>query len=519
MDIRERIREYEEQRARFELGGGPKAIEKVHAGGRLTARERIEKLIDPGSFREFNLWAKPALTGTRLDERESPGDAAVTGFGKIEGHPICIYAHDFTVLGGTQAPVQNWKVCKAIDTAVKLGIPYVGIVDSGGVRVDDAFGPAQSGRGVSKDADVWYSPPMALGAVPSISLVVGASFAGTAYSPMMADFFIMCDQPYCFMALSSPSLLKTVTSLDVTYSEIGGARIHAEISGSCDYFSKDEEDAIAATRELLTLLPANCREKPPFKDTGDDPSRKDDSLADIIPNDLKQPYDMHEIILRLVDNSHFLELKKGYAQNIITGYARLGGYSVGIIANNPAFLDGAMDLKSAEKEARFIRTCDCFNVPLIFLVDTPGFVADPQQEKMGLMRHAAMVMYAICEATVPKITVYLRRCYKEGYFAMGTRLMGNDLLFAWPNAQIQLVDFREAVETICHQPIEEMTPEELEQFSKKYFDSPYHPGALLMIDDIINPKDTRALLVDALGTTANKELVRPEKKKHGNIPL
>lgn len=519
MDKRKEVQEYEERKARFELGGGSKAIEKVHAGGRFTARERIEKLIDPGSFREFNLWAKPALTGTRLDERESPGDAVVTGFGKIEDRPICIYAHDFTVLGGTQAPVQNWKVCKVMDTAVRLGIPYVGIVDSGGVRVDDAFGPAQSGRGVSRNADVWYSPPMALGAVPSVSLVIGASFAGTAYSPMMADAFIMCDRPYCFMALSSPSLLKTVTFADVTYPEIGGARIHAEISGSCDYFGKDEEDAITATREYLTYFPSNCREKPPFKETGDDPNRRDDSLIDIIPADTKQVYDMHEIILRLVDNAHILELKKEYARNIITCLARLGGHSVGIVANNPAFLNGAMDLNSAEKQARFIRTCDCFNIPLTFLVDTPGFVADPEQERRGLVRHAAMVMYAICEATVPKITVYLRRCYKEGYLAMGTRLMGNDMLFAWPTAQIQLVDFKEAVESIHHRPMKEVSPEELEIFSKKYFDSPYHPGALLMLDDIINPKDTRSMLVDALKITANKEVVRPEKKKHGNIPL
>ena len=519
MNIREKIQEYEEHRAKFELGGGLKAIEKVHAGGRLTARERIEKLIDPGSFREFNLWAKPALTGTPLDARESPGDAAVTCFGEIEGRPICIYAHDFTVLGGTQAPVQNWKICKAMDTAVRLGIPYVGIVDSGGVRVDDAFGSAQSGRGVSRNADVWYSPPMALGAVPSISLVVGASFAGTAYSPMMADFFIMCDQPYCFMALSSPSLLKTVTFVDVTYPEIGGARIHAETSGSCDYLGKDEEDAIATTRELLTYLPANCREKPPFKDTGDDPNRKDDTLADIIPSNLEQTYDMHEVILRLADNARFIELKKEYAPNIITGFTHLGGHLVGIVANNPASINGAMDLKSAEKEARFIRTCDCYNVPIIFLVDTPGFVSDPNQEKAGLMRHAAMVVYAICEATVPKVTVYLRRCYKEGYFTMGTRLMGNDLLFAWPNAQIQLVDFKEAVETIYHQPTEEVAPEELEQFSNKYFNSPYHAGALLMIDDIINPRETRPILINALELTAKKEVVRPEKKKHGNIPL
>ncbi len=517
MTTREKIQEWQQRKQHYELGGGAKAIEKLHAQGKLTARERIERFVDPGTFRELNLWAKPTRTGYDIDAREAPGDAAVMGTGKVDGRPVCLYAHDFTVLGGTQSSVQNWKVCKAFLTASKLRIPYVGIVDSGGVRVYDAFG-VPAGRGVSNNADTWYNPAIVNGIVPSISVVLGASFAGTAYSPMLADVFFMLNKPFCYMSLSSPELLKTVTFVDVTREEIGGAKLHAEVTGSCDFLGETEEETLAKARELLSFLPSNYAEKPPILDTGDDPRRKDDALLDIIPNNPQDPFDMYEVIVRLVDKGHFLELKKDYAKNIITGFARLGGRSVGVVANNPQVLDGALDLKASEKEARFIRYCDAFNVPLVFLVDTPGFVADPEQEKQGLARHAAMAMYAICEATVPKITVYLRRCYKEGYFAMGTRLMGNDFMYAWPTAQIQLVDFKEAAEAVYRRPMEKVDSAQLAEFNKRFFDSPYNASGLLMLDDIINPRETRPILVDALETAARKEEVRPWRK-HGNMPF
>lgn len=507
----------EELRKTYELGGGPQSIEKIHTAGKLTARERIKCLVDVGTFREFNLWAQPTRTGFDIDQRLNPGDAVVTGFAKINGRPVCVYAHDFTVLGGTQSYVQNWKVCKTINTAVRFGIPYIGIIDSGGVRIQDAFGKP-NGRGVSRNCDVWYAPARASGVVPSVSLTLGASYAGTAYSPFLADVFFMVKKPYCYMSLSSPELLKSVTFKDVTREEIGAPQLHAEVTGSCDYLGETEEEVLQKGRELLSFLPSNCKERPPYIETGDKKDRIESDLLDIIPVETEKPYDVREVILRIVDNGHFLELKREYARNITVGFARLGGHSVGIIANNPLFLDGACDLMSSEKEARFIRYCDAFNVPLIFLVDTPGFVADIHQENQGLARHAAMVMYAICESTVPKITVYLRRCYKEGYLAMGTRLMGVDVVLAWSIAQIQPIDFKKAVRGVYQRPVEDIESGELEELRKKYFDSPRRQGTLLMVDDIIDPKNTRPILIDSLVIAAKKEERRP-LRKHGNMPL
>jgi propionyl-CoA carboxylase beta chain len=517
INARQKTEELENLRKIYELGGGQKAIDMVHAKGKLTARERIEKFVDPGSFREFNLWAHPTKTGFKTDEKNAYGDAVVTGFGRVDGRPVCLYAHDFTVMGGTQASVQYWKSCKTMDTAVRLGIPYIGIVDSGGVRIQDAFG-INAGPGVSRNADVWYSPSVASGIVPSISLTLGASYAGTAYSPFLADVFFMVNRPYCYMSLASPELLKSVTFQDVTRDEIGSAQLHAEVTGSCDYLGDTEEEVLKKGRELLSFLPPNCREKPPIVETGDDPERSDDTLLDVVPNDPAEPYDMHEVINRLVDNGNFLELKSEYAKNIIVGFGRLGGKSVGIVANNPLVMDGALDLRATEKEARFIRYCDAFNVPLAFLVDTPGFVANPDQEREGLARHAAMASYAMCEATVPKIVLYIGRCFNNGQMVMGTRLMGVDAVLAWPTADIRYTDFDESVEAIYGKSKEEIDRADIEQFSKKYFDSPKYPAALLMVDDIINPKDTRPVLSDLFDMAEKKSVTIPDKK-HGNMPL
>ncbi len=517
VNARQKTEKLENLRKTYELGGGQKAIDKVHEKGKLTARERIEKFVDAGSFREFNLWGQPTRTGFDTDLRDNPGDAVVTGYARVDGRSVCVYAHDFTILGGTQASVQYWKTCKVMDTAVRLGVPYIGLVDSGGVRIQDAFG-VNAGPGVSRNADVWYSPSVASGIVPSISLTLGASYAGTAYSPFLADVFFMVDRPYCYMSLSSPELLKSVTFQDVTRDEIGAPQLHAEVTGSCDYLGETEEDVLQKGRELLSYLPSNCREKPPMLDMGDDPLRTDEGLIDLISRDDANTYDMHEIIERIVDKGKFLELKREYAKNIIVGFARLGGRSVGIVANNPMVMSGSLDLRATEKEARFIRYCDAFNVPLAFLVDTPGFVADPNQEREGLARHTAMASYAICEATVPKIVLYIGRCFNNGQMAMGTRLMGVDAVLAWPTADIRYTDFDESVEAIYGRSKDKIDPEDLEEFSRKYFDSPKYPASLLMVDDIINPKDTRPILIDFLEIAEKKDIVAPEKK-HGNMPL
>ena len=514
---RQKTEELEKLRKKYELGGGHKAIDKLHARGKLTARERIDLLVDPGSFKEFNLWAQPTRTGFDIDLKDNPGDAMVTGYGRVDGRPVCIYAHDFTVLGGTQASVQYWKTCKVMNTAVRLGIPYVGLVDSGGVRVQDAFG-INAGSGVSRDADLWYASAVTSGIVPSISLVLGASYAGTAYSPFLADVFFMVDNPNCHMSLASPELLKSVTSQEVTRDEIGAARLHAEVTGSCDYLGESEEAVVLRARELLSYLPSNCREQPPMLDTGDDPRRTDEGLIDLVSYAGNTPCDMHEIIMRIVDGGKFLELKSEYAGNMIVGLARLGGRSTGIVANNPAVLDGALDYRSSEKEARFIRYCDAFNIPLVFLVDTPGFVSEQEQDHEGLARHAAMASYAVCEATVPKIVLHVGRCFNNGQVAMGTRLMGADAVLAWPTADIRFADFDESLEAIYGKGRRDIDPADVEQFSRKYFDSPKCPASLLQVDDIINPKNTRPVLIDTLGIMEKKAVRRPQRK-HGNLPL
>ncbi len=488
--MRERVAELSRQRERMELSGGIKAIEKQHERGKLTARERVAKLLDPGSFTELNLWAKPTPTGfAEVDSREVIGDGVITGYGEINGRMVYIYAHDFVAgLGATQAAVQNWKVCRIMDAAVKMGVPYIGIVDSAGVRLHDAFGIA-AGRGVSFGTDVWYAPAVASGVVPSITLLLGASYAGTAYSPMLADLFFMV-RGESFMSLASPELLKEVTFHDVTHEEIGAAAMHAEISGSCDYLAESDEKCLEKCRELLGFLPSNCREKPPTVDNSDSPERRDEELLDIIPLIPGEAYDMHQVIWHIVDNHHFIELKKEYAPNIITALARLGGRPVGIVANNPANLSGVIDIAAAEKEARFIRFCDAYNVPLTFLVDTPGYLATLEEERRGLLRHVAMATFAICEATVPKITLYIGRCSHEAALAMSTREMGNEAAFAWPTAQLDLT------ETVYHAA-----------------------STCLSIDDVIDPRDSRPVLVKALKIAEGKTESERPAKKQGNIPL
>jgi propionyl-CoA carboxylase beta chain len=328
----------------------------------------------------------------------------------------------------------------------------------------------------------------------------------------------MVRKPYCHMSLASPELIKTVTFKDVTRDEIGAPQLHAEVTGSCDYLGETEEEVLQKARELLSFLPSNCREKPPILETGDDPRRLDNTLSEVIQSDSKDPYDMHEVIKRVVDNGHFLEIKQEYAKNIVVGFGRIAGRSVGIVANNPLFFSGALDLQAAEKEARFIRYCDAFNIPLVFFADTPGFAGSAGGEHLGLLRHAAMASYAICESSVPKISLYIGKCYNNGHFLMGTRLMGVDVVLGWPTADIQMADLKESLEECYGKEMEGIEPADIAEFSKKYFDSPRHPGALLFFDDIINPRDTRPILADFLEITEKKSVVSP-KKKHGNMPL
>jgi acetyl-CoA carboxylase carboxyltransferase component len=487
----------------------------------------VERFFDPGAFHELELWAQPIKTGYEIDEKFAPADAAVIGYGEVDGRTVMVYAHDYTVHVGSQSAIQHAKVTKVMDTSAKMGVPYVGIVDCAGIRQQDSLGvgpkAAIDGMGTQGTGCFMYSPSWVSGVVPQISIMLGPQFAGSSYSPILSDFLIMRRGADAHMALISPGVIKEVTGAEVTYEEIGGAKVHSEVSGTCDLVVDSDEEGLEKGKKLLSFLPSNWREKPPVVDTGDDPERRDEELLDLVPLDLSQEYDMYQLISRIVDNGDFFEIKPVYAKNAIIGFARLGGQSVGIVANNPMVMRGAIDVNSSDKMARFIRTCDAFNVPLIFLADTVGYLPSAEQERIGLERHAAKVMHAICEATVPKVTIYLRNSSGWGDLAMGTGQMGVDLVLAWPNAQVGRMDPEAAVNVIYAKEIDAATnPEEVRQRRIKEFveryNNVYYAGARVLIQDIIDPRDTRPMLIKALGWFADKKEDRPWKK-HGNIPL
>jgi acetyl-CoA carboxylase carboxyltransferase component len=508
-DMRKKLQELEERRKRLQPGGDEAAIEKQHGRGKLTAWERMGKFID---------------------DRELPRDAVIVGHGEVNGRNVYAYSHDFTVLAGTQSTIQNSKVARAMEKAMEEGIPLVGIVDSGAIRIHDLFGRAGfkvpvRGSPVGGGGGFMYYPPLMSGVVPHISLMLGPCYAGSAYSPIMADFVIM-RRNIAFMSVASPPILKAVTFVDVTEEEIGGALLHSEVTGSNDILVDSDEEAIDNCRELLSFLPSNWREKPPIVDTGDNPERTDERLLDIVPTDVSKAYDMHEVISSIVDKGYLFELQALYAPNMIIGFARLAGQTVGIVANNPAVEDGCVDVNSSDKEARFIRFCDCFNIPLIFLVDTPGFLPSLEQEQSrdGLERNAAKPVFAICESTVPKITVYIRRCYGAGRLVMGTERMGCDAVYAWPTADVRIEGFERAADALYESEVEAAkNPEELrrefmENIHDKYA-TPYHLGGIQGADDIIDPRETRPILVDTLHRLSKKlEPTRPWRK-HSLIPL
>ena len=535
-DMKEKIKQLEKERKRLQPGGDKAAVEKQHSRGKLTAWERIEKLYDPGTFHEIGIWTQPMKTGFDIDERELPRDAVIVGYGEVNGRMVYSYAHDFTVLAGTQSTIQNSKVARSMEQAMEEGIPLVGMVDSGAIRIHDLFGRSGfkvpvRGSPVGGGGGFMYYPPLMSGVVPHISLMLGPCYAGSAYSPIMADFVIM-RRNIAFMSVASPPILKAVTFVDVTEEEIGGALLHSEVTGSNDILVDSDEEAIENCKELLSFLPSNWQEKPPVVDTGDDPKRTDDRLLAIVPTDASQPYNMHEVIASIVDNGHFFELQALYAPNMLIGFARLAGKTVGIVANNPAALDGCVDLFSADKQARFIRFCDCYNIPLVFLVDTPGFMPnfDQEQHRDGLERNAAKPVFAICESTVPKITVYVRRCYGAGRLIMGTERMGCDAIYAWPTADIRVERYERAADALYKADIEtakevDKLRQELMQSIHDTYATPYHLGGIQGTDDIIDPRETRPVLINTLNRLAYKAepncRLGPAQpwRKHSLIPL
>ncbi|MDY6879693.1 MAG: acyl-CoA carboxylase subunit beta [Desulfatiglans sp.] len=522
--IEDLLRKREDQKK----GGGEKAVANQRGKDKLLARERVELLFDEGTFCELDLWAEPLRTGfDDVDEKHLPGDASVIGYGKVNGRPVMVYAHDFTQMTGTQSAVQHSKITKAMDMAVKMNIPYVGIVDSAGIRLQDMMGepltrPPVRGHGLGECGNFMFSPPNASGVIPQIALMLGPQFAGSSYSPIMKDFLIMRKSPNVFMSLISPPVIKEVVGEEVTYDEIGSALVHAEITGTTDLVVDTDEEGIETVKELLSFLPSNWKERPPVIETDDPPDRKDQELLDISLKE-SEDRDMHDIIQRIVDNGKFFETKPLFAKNMIVGFARFNGQTAGIVANNPKEKQGKIDIDVSDKAARFIRFCDCFNIPLVFLVDSIGFVSSKEEEKAGLERHAAKLPYAICESTVPKITIYTGECSGGAEYMMGTESMGVDLVLAWPTATIGQIDPERAVDINYEKELREAeNPEKFREEKIRAFKEEictvYHAGARQLVNDIVDPRSTRPMIIQALDCFKNKEETLPAKK-HGNIPL
>lgn len=524
-----KIREIEERKQRLLQMGGPKAIEKQHKAGKLTARERIDKLVDQGTFQEINLWISAIKTGFDIDEKELPGDAIVTGFAKINGRPVYVISEDLTVLGGTFGIGFHHKIASIMKMAVDNGIPYVQLIDSAGERLQDIFG-RPGGRSLLGGGrmnsggmgSLYQMPGLASGVVPQITLMVGPSYAGSAYSPTMADFYLM-RKGTAFMSVASPQLLKVVTSRDVTQEEIGGSVLHSTVTGTADMLLDTDEEVITRCRELFTYIPLNHRENPPYIDMHDNPDRREERLLDIVSEDLSKPYDMHDIIRCIVDQGMFFELQEGYAKSLIIGFARLDGQTIGIVANNPAENQGILTLNTCDKQTRFIRWCDAFNVPLIYFVDTLGFPIDEKSEQSmdGLHRTVSKATYAICEATVPQIAVNIGKYFGPARLVLGNLRMGVDFVYSWPCAQVARINPEEAVGRIYHKDIED-APDHVEFREKKlielmenYFRFPYHAAEQVMVNDLIDPRDTRPILIKALQQLARKKIPPRPWKKHG----
>jgi len=527
----DRIKELEERRRNLLQGGGAKGVDRQHQMGKLTARERIDKLFDKGTFQEIDLWIRPIKTGFDIDERELPADAVVTGVGRIDNRPVYVYGHDFTVVGGTFSAGLAHKVTNIMERARETGLPCIGVVDSGGERIHDLFGFTAlrgilGGRtGTGGTSGIYRSPGINSGVIPQITIMLGPSYAGSAYSPTMTDFYIIRDK-IAHMSVASPELLKSVTYADVTQEEIGGAKLHASATGNADFLVETDEQAVELCRELVSYLPLNNRESPPVVDTGDDPDRRDARLLEIVPPALSKPYDMHEVIRCIVDDGRFLEIQKLFARSMIAGFARLNGHTVGIVANNPSEDQGVLNTDTCDKEARFIRCCDCYNIPLVFLVDTCGFLsnAEEEQSRNGLLRTAPKPAFAICEATVPMVVVYIGRCFGLSRLVMGNLRMGVDFTYSWPSAQVARMNPEEAVEIIYKKEIsssknpDEVRREKLAELSGKYYNYPYQAAEQVMVNEIIDPRDTRPLLIRTLENLANKKPTSRPWRKHSLIP-
>jgi acetyl-CoA carboxylase carboxyltransferase component len=497
-------------------GGGPQRVAAQHAKGKLTARERLDLLLDPGSFEETGMFVTHRTHDFDLQEMKVPGDGVVTGHGTIEGRTVCVYSQDFTVFGGSLSEAHAEKICKVLDLALKIGAPVVGLNDSGGARIQE--GVASLGG----YAEIFLRNTLASGVVPQISAVLGPCAGGAVYSPGITDFIAMVEG-ISYMFVTGPGVVKTVTHEDVSFEDLGGADVHATRSGVSHFTFPDEAACLEGIRRLLAYLPSNNQEDPPVIPGGDDPGRTSPSLRDVVPADPNKPYDVHAVLREIVDRDSFLEVHARYAPNLVVGFARLDGRPVGVVANQPAVLAGVLDGDASIKGARFVRFCDAFNIPLVTLVDVPGFLPGTAQEWGGIIRHGAKLLYAYCEATVPKLTVILRKAYGGAYDVMSSKHIRSDVNLAWPSAEIAVMGPRGAVEILWRRAIEEAedpaaaVERRAEEFRRR-FANPYVAAERGYVDAVIDPAETRPALVRGLARLATKRDANPPRK-HGNIPL
>ncbi len=503
-------------RAQAQQGGGPERVAQQHARGKLTARERLNVLLDPGTFVEIDAFVTHRTTDFGLADQKILGDGVVTGFGKIDGRLVFVYAQDFTVFGGSLSEAHAEKICKIMDMALKNGAPIIGLNDSGGARIQEGV------VSLGGYAQIFLRNTLASGVVPQIAAIMGPCAGGAVYSPALMDFILMVKET-SHMFITGPSVIKAVTHEDVTFEELGGAMTHNAISGVAHFAAENDEECLYLIRKLLSYIPQNNLEDPPVVPPTDDPNRMDEALNSIIPDNPNKPYDMKEVIRRIVDNGEFFEVQEHFAQNIIIGFARFNGRPVGIVAQQPMVLAGALDINASVKAARFVRFCDCFNIPIVTLEDVPGFLPGVAQEHGGIIRHGAKLLYAYCEATVPKITVITRKAYGGAYCVMNSRQVRGDLVFAWPTAEIAVMGAEGAVNIIHRRALEAASdPEALrQQLIAEYrakFANPYVAAARGYVDDVIEPRETRPKIIAGLEMLQNKRDSNPPKK-HGNIPL
>jgi propionyl-CoA carboxylase beta chain len=502
----------ENKRAAARLGGGAKRVEAQHKKGKLTARERLELLFDDDSFEEWDMFVQHRCVDFGMDTQKVPGDGVVTGYGTINGRLAFAYSQDFTVFGGALSEAHAEKICKVMDQAMKVGAPVIGLNDSGGARIQE--GVASLGG----YADVFQKNVLASGVIPQISLIMGPCAGGAVYSPAMTDFiFMVKDSSYMFV--TGPEVVKTVTHEEVTAEELGGAATHTGRSGVADLAFENDVEALLMLRRFFNYLPLSNREKPPMRPSGDPATRRDDSLDTLVPANPNQPYDIKELITKVVDDGDFFELQPEYAKNIVIGFARMDGGTVGIVANQPLVLAGCLDIKSSIKAARFVRFCDAFHIPVVTLVDVPGFMPGTSQEYGGIIKHGAKLLYAYAEATVPKITVITRKAYGGAYDVMASKHLRGDVNFAWPNAEIAVMGAKGAVEIIFRE--DKGDPEKLAAREAEYkarFANPFVAAERGYIDDVIQPHETRQRICRSLKMLKDKKLENPWRK-HGNIPL